>query len=217
MQQPGNQIVVDSEGLRGVIEPAPEAEFMDGKPDSREFATGKTTQLWIRLESGQRIRVPSEMLVTQENNQLYFPGSLAALENQQISGVQSTRDGSIIIPAIAETVQVEKQTVETGKVILTKRVHEREETVDLPLLHEEVEVNHVAVNRVVDEPPSIRYEADTMIVPVLEEVLVVEKRLMLKEEIYITKRRTEVHSSETVTLRHEDIQVERTSAGPANR
>jgi len=212
MQQPGNQIVVDSEGLRGVIEPAPEAEVVDSKPDLRESTTSKTTHVWVRLESGQRIRVPSETLVTQANNQLYFPGSLAALENQQISGVQSTRDGSITIPAIAETIQVEKQTVETGKVIITKRVYEREETVDLPLLHEEVEVNHVAVNRVVDEPPAIRYEADTMIVPVLEEVLVVEKRLMLKEEIYITKRRTEVHSSETVTLQQEDIQVERTSA-----
>jgi uncharacterized protein (TIGR02271 family) len=215
MQQPGNQIVVDSAGLRGVIEPAPEADVVDSKSDPRESVTSKTTQLWVRLESGQRIQVPSEMLVTQENNQLYFPGSLVALENQQILGVQSTRDSSITIPSIAETLQVEKQTVETGKVIITKRVHEREETVDLPLLHEEVEVNHVAVNRVVDEPPSIRYEADTMIVPVLEEVLVIEKRLMLKEEIYITKRRTEVHSPETVTLRHEDIQVERTSAEAA--
>jgi len=213
MQQAGDRIVVDSAGLRGVIEPGPEAGVADDKLDLSGAASSKTGQLWVRLESGQRIQVPSELLVGQENNQLYFPASLAALENQQISGDQSTRDGSIIIPAIAETVQVEKQTVETGKVIITKRVHEREETVDLALLHEEVEVNHVAVNRVVDEPPSIRYEADTMIVPVLEEVLVVEKRLMLKEEIYITKRRTEVHSPETVTLRHEDIQVERTSAG----
>lgn len=212
MQQPGNQIVVDSEGLRGVIESAPEAEVVDGKPDYRASATSKMTQLWVRLESGRRIRVPSEMFVMQENNQLYFPGSLAALENRQISEDESMPNDSITIPSIAETAQVEKKTVETGKVIITKQVHEREETVDLPLLHEEVEVNYVAVNRVVDEPPSIRYEADTMIIPVLEEVLVVEKRLMLKEEIYITKRRTEVHSPETVTLRHEDIQVERTSA-----
>ena len=48
-----------------------------------------------------------------------------------------------------------------------------------------------------------------MIVPLLEEVLVVEKRLMLKEELRITKRRVEDYQSQKVTLRSEEAVVER--------
>jgi stress response protein YsnF len=55
----------------------------------------------------------------------------------------------------------------------------------------------------------VRYEGDTMIVSLLEEVLVVETRLLLKEEVRMTTRRTETHRPVTVTLRREDVTVER--------
>jgi len=48
-----------------------------------------------------------------------------------------------------------------------------------------------------------------MIIPVLEEVLVVEKRLMLKEEIHITQHNEEFHRPQHIVLRTEDITVER--------
>ena len=54
----------------------------------------------------------------------------------------------------------------------------------------------------------MRQEGDTLIVPVLEEVLVVEKRLLLKEEVRITRTRTEVHSPQAVTLRSEEAVIE---------
>ena len=108
-----------------------------------------------------------------------------------------------------EELEVGKRTVETGRVQISKRVHEREEVVDVPLLREEVEIQRVAVNRVVEGPVAIRQEGDTTIVPVVEEVLVVEKRLMLKEELRITKRRVEEHRPQRVTLRSEDATVER--------
>ena len=90
---------------------------------------------------------------------------------------------------------------------------ERTEVVDLPLTREEVSVERVAVNRVVDGPVETRREGDTWIVPVLEEVLVVEKRLMLREEVRITTRRTEVAEPQTVTLRREEAVVERARPG----
>jgi hypothetical protein len=40
-------------------------------------------------------------------------------------------------------------------------------------------------------------------------VLVVETRLLLTEEVHITTRRTETHTPERVTLRHEDVTIER--------
>ena len=55
----------------------------------------------------------------------------------------------------------------------------------------------------------MREENGTTIISVVEEVLVVEKRWMLREEIHIRKRRTETHQPQRITLRSEDVQVER--------
>ena len=70
-------------------------------------------------------------------------------------------------------------------------------------------IERVPVNRVVEGPIPVRYEGDTMILSLLEEVLVVETRLLLKEEVHMTTRRTETHTPARVTLRHEDVTIER--------
>jgi uncharacterized protein (TIGR02271 family) len=80
---------------------------------------------------------------------------------------------------------------------------------DEPLLREEVAIERVPVNRVVEGPIPMRYEGDTMIVSVLEEVLVVKTRLLLTEELRITRRRTETHRLVPVTVRREDVSIER--------
>jgi uncharacterized protein (TIGR02271 family) len=48
-----------------------------------------------------------------------------------------------------------------------------------------------------------------MIVPLLHEVLLVRKRLVLREEVHITKRRSEVHDTQHVPVRREEIEIER--------
>jgi stress response protein YsnF len=47
------------------------------------------------------------------------------------------------------------------------------------------------------------------VVPVLEEVLVVQKQLRLKEEVRITRHRREAHAPQTIVLRSEEVEVER--------
>jgi len=61
---------------------------------------------------------------------------------------------------------------------------------------------------VVETAPEIRTEGDVTIVPVLEEVLVVEKRLVLKEELHI-RRRIETETVEVpVILRKQRAIIE---------
>jgi len=88
-------------------------------------------------------------------------------------------------------------------------VHQHEEVVDEPLLREEVEVERVAINRAVDGPVAVRHEGDVMIVPILEEVLVLEKRLMLKEELHIRRRQVKESQPQRIVLRTEEATVER--------
>jgi stress response protein YsnF len=62
---------------------------------------------------------------------------------------------------------------------------------------------------VVDGLIPVRTEGDTTILSLVEEVLVVEKRWMLREEIHIRTQRIETHQPQRITLRSEDVQVER--------
>jgi uncharacterized protein (TIGR02271 family) len=118
-------------------------------------------------------------------------------------------DDTRVIPVIEETLDVQKRRVETGGVRIIKVVHEREEVVNVPRVREEVTVERVTLNRLVDTPVSMRQEGDTLIIPLLEEVIVMEKRLMVKEELRITKHRIEEQASQQVTLRREEVVVER--------
>jgi uncharacterized protein (TIGR02271 family) len=121
----------------------------------------------------------------------------------------STEGANTVVPIVQEELQVDTERVETGRVRLTKRVHEREVLIEQPSIQEEVQVERVPVNRFVAEPVTVRYEGDTMIIPVMEEVVIVETRLRLKEEVRVTKRQITTPRSQPVRLRTEEVQVER--------
>jgi uncharacterized protein (TIGR02271 family) len=120
-----------------------------------------------------------------------------------------------IVPIVQEEVHIDTEQVETGRVRLTKTSHEREVVVEEPSVHEEVQIERVPVNRFVAEPVAVRHEGDTMIIPVMEEVAVVETRLRLKEEMRVTKRRITTTRGQPVRLRTEEVHVERVP-GEAN-
>lgn len=111
------------------------------------------------------------------------------------------------VPVVEEQLNVDVRTVETGKVQITKQVHEEDVTVDVPLLQEDIEVRRVSKNLPVENPPEVRHEGDTMIIPVLKEELVVQKKLVLVEEIHVTRRSTEKHQPQQVSLRKEEIKI----------
>jgi len=120
------------------------------------------------------------------------------------------------IPVIEEKVQVDKQLVEKGSVRVTKLVREQEVPVNIPLVQEEHDIQRVTVNEYVETPPPpIRYDGDTMIVPVVQEVLVVEKRLLVVEELHITKKKVETQNTLHVNLKKEEIHIERISPDQA--
>jgi uncharacterized protein (TIGR02271 family) len=134
-----------------------------------------------------------------------------ALQPSQQEPLQAFHDEGVqTIPVIEEQVRVSKRMVETGKVHISKKVTEQQTSVSLPLIHEQFDVERVPVNQVVDTPPpAMRYEGDTTIIPVLREVMVVQKHYEIMEEIRITKRKTETTDTQQVSLRKEEVQVER--------
>lgn len=128
------------------------------------------------------------------------------------SNLEQEKQELIRVPVIQEEAWVEKRIVDTGRgVRIHKTVAEHPCQIDERLLRDEVEVTHVPVDRIVplDQAPATRYEGDTLVVPVLEEVLVVERRLRIKEELHITRTRREERHVDTVMLKSEQVGVER--------
>jgi len=113
------------------------------------------------------------------------------------------------IPVVEERAVVVKRRRATGGVRIRTAVREKEEVVNEPFTVEEVEVERVPVGRWVETPVGIRQDGDTTIIPILEEVVTVEKRLRLTEEVRITKRRVTQNASARVTLRRDEALVER--------
>ena len=117
-----------------------------------------------------------------------------------------------VIPLIEEELHLEKRSVASGKVRVRTLTEVTEEVARATLDGESVEVTRVPVGREVNTAPSVRTEGDVVIVPVLEEILVVEKRLVLKEELHIRRQATQETVEVPVTLRKQRGVVERLSA-----
>lgn len=116
------------------------------------------------------------------------------------------------IPVVEEQLTVGTRAVDTGRgVRIHKTVTEHPVTIDERLLREELRIEHVPIDRIVGagDAPGHRHEGDTLVVPVLEEVLVVERKVRIKEELHITRVRHEERHVETVPLKAERVEVER--------
>jgi uncharacterized protein (TIGR02271 family) len=113
----------------------------------------------------------------------------------------------MVIPVIEEEAFLDKRVVETGKIRISKRVSEHEELIDMPLMREDVTFERVPRDKYVDSIPAVRYEGDVMIFSVVEEHLVIEKRLKLVEEVRVSRQVVETHQPQSVTLRQEEIDV----------
>ena len=124
-----------------------------------------------------------------------------------------TRTNETVIPIIEETAVVTKRVVPTGRVRVNTSVEERSELVRADLEREDVEVERVAIDREIDAVPEVRREGDVLIVPVVEEILVIEKRLVLKEELRIHTRRSVERVEQPVVLRRTVASVERSPLG----
>jgi stress response protein YsnF len=87
---------------------------------------------------------------------------------------------------------------------------EREEMIaEAVLQQDELSVERVPLGVPVDVAPPVREEGDVLIVPVLEEQLVIQTRLILKEELRITRHRRSETFREPVRLRAERVEVAR--------
>ena len=97
-----------------------------------------------------------------------------------MSADENTVPGEVIVPLYEERANITKRQIVTGQVTVSSVTREHEQLLDELLDRETVEVRRLPIGRMVDTIPAVREEGDTIIVPVVEEVLVLQRRLQLK-------------------------------------
>jgi uncharacterized protein (TIGR02271 family) len=121
-------------------------------------------------------------------------------------------DGKETLPLVEEQLVVGRKTVSDGQILVSIHTDILTDFADIDLRDDTVAIERVSLNTVVNAAPQVRIEGDVTVIPILEERLVVERRLVLVEEIRI--RRTTAIRTERVEaeLRKQSVAVERIKA-----
>ena len=122
---------------------------------------------------------------------------------------EDTPSDDAVIRLAAETLKVDKRVVETGRVRVRRTTTEKVQKVDVPLSSDTFELHRVPIGKEVKKAPPVRETRTEIIIPVVEEVLVVERRLVLREELHIRKVRSVERHSEEFILRVQQATVDR--------
>ena len=131
-------------------------------------------------------------------------------DNDEAAGSAPSPGGEeLVLPLHAEAVQLSRRTVERAVVRVATVTHERPQLVEETLRHERVEIERVPVGRIVEVAPAVREEGDVTILPVIEEIVVIERRLFLKEEVHVRRVRSSEPYRQTVLLRQQEAVVTR--------
>src|SRR5579862_3491817 len=113
------------------------------------------------------------------------------------------------IPLHAEDLTVSKLTVADDMVQVRTVTREHETFVDEALNHERVQIERRPIGRQVEAIPPVRQEGDTTILSVVEETLVIARRLILKEEVHIRRLHVSERHHEAVVLRKQEAVITR--------
>lgn len=113
------------------------------------------------------------------------------------------------IPIVEEQARLVKRSVATERVSVRTSAAEEHVVFRDQVERGHVDITHVVRDEEVTEAPPIRTEGDVTIIPIVEERLVVEKRLFLVEEVHL-RRVMQIHDIEApATLRRTQVAIDR--------
>jgi stress response protein YsnF len=121
------------------------------------------------------------------------------------------------VPLVAETAAVSKRFRTTGRVRVKVRTETERRMLVEELAGQEIEIERVPRNELIETIPEVRTENGTTIIPLVQEQLVVEKRLVLVEEVRLHRVQTKQTVTVPVDLRAERADVEHIEVQPQER
>jgi uncharacterized protein (TIGR02271 family) len=210
-----------------MIRPGAGVEATDGRlgtvdevrvrPETGELALLVVRRGWsdrlLHVAAGQVDRVDGDgtvrLRVTREEAERRAAEVRGVTAGDGTGGVTAGTEGQRLrIPVLAERLSAAARPVELGELRVHTRVDVTEETVRRAVERDELEVERVPVNRPLEAPAAQRTEGDWLVIPVMEEVLVVRTQLMLKEEVRIRTRRVTEEREVREPVRRERLELE---------
>lgn len=163
---------------------------------SRSDAEG----IWIAIDGvGQPVHVSRDVIRQATPERL----TLNISRQMVLAGAES-----VTVPLHEEVLEATTREVEQGHVRVRKRVETVPFEQTVSVSRDDVSIEHVPVDQIVERAPEPRWDGDTLIVPLVEEVVYVEKRLRVREELRITRHRVDDQRTIRDDLRHEVADVE---------
>jgi len=202
------------------VEPGAVVEARDGRLGTVEQVavrpeTGELAYLVVRRGwTDQRLMVPAaaiEALPDPREVRLRLTREEAHAQAAAVPSemVTARQEGSELhLPIVEERLVPATRPVDLGELRLHKRGGEAQEHVRQPVTRDDVEVYRVSVNRPIEAPVAQRVENDWLIIPIMKEVLVVRKQLVLEAEVRIRRRKVTEEQEVAATVRRERIEIE---------
>ena len=122
---------------------------------------------------------------------------------------QSGAPAALVIPLARERLKIGRRRIDVARVIVKTFTETDPVVVDEMLNRDDLRIQRVPMDRFLDEPATPRYDRDVLVIPVMEEVVVVTKRLRLVEEIRVHRRVVSRRHRERVLVRRQRVEVER--------
>lgn len=206
----------------GMVEPGAFVDATDGRLGSVEETvvrpeTGELAYLVVRRGwSDQLVTVPAALIdgvpgrravrlrVTRDE-------ALARLAGPHAPGdafLARDTGGELRIPVVEERLRPVVRQVDLGELRVHKHVDMTIEAVSQALTRDDLVIERVPMNEALDEPRQPYLDGDWLVIPIMEEVLVVQKRLMLKEEVRVRKRQITEEQTVREAVRRERIELE---------
>jgi len=181
-------------------------------PDGQDYGTVERYDDAAVYVQGRRIPFAAIERVDRDRLYLKTPDlwRLAESDSGDARPGDARLGGEVRVPVYEEQLAFGTREVDLGEIKVHKSVEETEQVRRGPLNREDVEVQRVRVDRRVAEPEQQRLEDDWLVIPIMEEVFVVENHLMVTEEIRIRKRLVTEEGEVREVVRRERATIEDT-------
>ena len=173
----------------------------DARYYQQEFDAGRSV---VAVSGSDRLQEASTILSTYGGYGASQRGTTASTATGQ---PMTDTEGEQRMRLREEQLQASKQPVETGSVGLHKEVVSEQQSIDVPVTHEEVYIERrPGTGQPSDKPVG---EEETYRVPVREEQVTTSKQNVDKGEIAVGKRQVEETKRVSDTVKREEAHVER--------
>jgi uncharacterized protein (TIGR02271 family) len=169
----------------------------DARSYQREYEAGRSI---VAVTGGKRMQEASTLLSQ-------YGGYGASRGIARTTGRTGADTGEARhLQLLEEQLQVYKQPVQTGEVGIRKEVVTEQQSIDVPVTHEEVYIEHRAGSGQVSDTPI--GEGGTIRVPVSAEQVNVSRQTVETGEVSLGKRAVQETRRVTDTVRHEEARIE---------